>query len=77
MSAGEWIAFAALLLTLIGGGFTAWNSLRNEIRDSRHKTMSDMQPKFAGIDEDIDELRKDLNALGQRVAKLEERRGSD
>ena len=73
MSAGEWIALAALLITVIGGGFAGWNSLRNEIRDSRHKTMNDLVPKFEKIDDELGELGDRISDLDRRVTRIEPR----
>lgn len=70
MTAGEWIAFAGVMLAAIGGGFTAWNSLRNEIRDSRHKVVSDLMARFQELDGDVDDLK-------QRVTRLEAKAGAD
>lgn len=82
----DWPSIAAVVLTAVGGIVAVVLWVPKQIMASRHKQAGDLQPMFAGIDDDIekvdrrvDELRKDHAALDKRVAVLEapRRRGAD
>lgn len=82
MTPEAWIALAGLALALVIalGTFAVWISgkfeaMQQSITASRHKTMSDLQPKFAAIDEDIEKLGDKVDNLGERITRLEGRRG--
>lgn len=75
MSVGEWIALVAVAATILGASFGAYNALRNEIRDSRHKVVSDLSARFAKMGEELDEHGERIGRLETRVSVLEARRG--
>lgn len=80
MNPEAWIALGGLALGLVIalGTFAVWISgkfeaMHQSITTSRHKTMSDLQPKFASIDEDIEKLGGKVDNLSERITRLESR----
>lgn len=81
MTPEAWIALAALALTLIValGAFATWlagkiEGIYSAITASRHKIMSDLQPRFARFDEDLEKVEDRVSGLETRVSVLEARR---